>query len=265
MSRRYKPYLEERIQPDGTIVTTELPWKARFEYKDKPPEDKTPVVYGCAQLGPHRYGWLVTDLKIWFTDNPPNAFGYAPTREEAEQKLTEARKAYAGSVCYRRVGLVRMWNSELAKRNRKPNDKVKDSQPVEYIWTDWWDNEDCKRRWEQVPIVKKTAKRIFVPRQHVGEECYTIDRQEFEQNGQASTGTGWGRQTYYAQPEQREGVVPECLRVFGLNANATAAQVKRAFRQRVKTAHPDQGGDAEGFRQLRESFEEALRVVGAAA
>jgi DnaJ-class molecular chaperone len=43
--------------------------------------------------------------------------------------------------------------------------------------------------------------------------------------------------------------------VLGVQANATEAEVKRAFRQQARIHHPDKGGDAERFREVNEAYE----------
>jgi len=48
---------------------------------------------------------------------------------------------------------------------------------------------------------------------------------------------------------------------LGITARATADELKRAFRQRALATHPDQGGDAEAFRQVKRAFEEAERRI----
>jgi curved DNA-binding protein len=42
--------------------------------------------------------------------------------------------------------------------------------------------------------------------------------------------------------------------VLGVSATATPAEVRRAFRNAVKRAHPDAGGDEGAFRQLTEAY-----------
>lgn len=42
---------------------------------------------------------------------------------------------------------------------------------------------------------------------------------------------------------------------LGLPAGATLAEVKAAFRSRALVAHPDQGGDADAFRELHRAYE----------
>ncbi|MDZ5811140.1 J domain-containing protein [Halorubrum sp. AD140] len=46
--------------------------------------------------------------------------------------------------------------------------------------------------------------------------------------------------------------------------DADAAEVKRAYRDRVKETHPDQGGDEESFRRVREAYATARNHAGGA-
>jgi hypothetical protein len=48
---------------------------------------------------------------------------------------------------------------------------------------------------------------------------------------------------------------------LGVTAQATADELKRAFRQRALATHPDRGGDAEAFRQVQRAFKEAQRRI----
>jgi len=41
---------------------------------------------------------------------------------------------------------------------------------------------------------------------------------------------------------------------LGLQPTADAEEVRAAYRRRVKDVHPDQGGDSESFRRLREAY-----------
>lgn len=52
-------------------------------------------------------------------------------------------------------------------------------------------------------------------------------------------------------------------RVLGLDADATRADVHTAFRRAAKTHHPDAGGDAAAFVELRWAFERALEAAPA--
>lgn len=50
---------------------------------------------------------------------------------------------------------------------------------------------------------------------------------------------------------------------LGLPATATAGEVKAAYRRLVSKAHPDHGGDAQTFRELRGAYQSALAVASA--
>lgn len=43
--------------------------------------------------------------------------------------------------------------------------------------------------------------------------------------------------------------------VVGVSPNATADEIKKAFRRKAMELHPDQGGSDEAFRELKEAFE----------
>jgi hypothetical protein len=47
--------------------------------------------------------------------------------------------------------------------------------------------------------------------------------------------------------------------VLGLEPGASRAEVRRAYRQRVKEVHPDHGGDEEEFHRVREAYTTARR------
>lgn len=47
----------------------------------------------------------------------------------------------------------------------------------------------------------------------------------------------------------------EAYRRLGLDTDADESEVKRAYRERIKDAHPDRGGDEEEFKRLTEAYE----------
>lgn len=67
-----------------------------------------------------------------------------------------------------------------------------------------------------------------------------------------------------APPEPVKPRAPTCLRVLGLDGDATATDVRRAYRRLAKRTHPDAGGDPKHFRELTAHYEHALRLVPAA-
>lgn len=54
---------------------------------------------------------------------------------------------------------------------------------------------------------------------------------------------------------------PPCLREFGLDHACTEAQVLAAYRERVKSLHPDRGGDLKQFLRLQRHFEQAMHLA----
>jgi len=57
-------------------------------------------------------------------------------------------------------------------------------------------------------------------------------------------------------PAERGGRAPvdAAFAELGVPTNADASEVKRAYRERVKETHPDQGGDEEAFQRVREAY-----------
>jgi hypothetical protein len=49
---------------------------------------------------------------------------------------------------------------------------------------------------------------------------------------------------------------------LGVSPSATLDEVKAAYRRRVKETHPDQGGDEDEFKRVREAYTTAKRHVG---
>ncbi len=68
-------------------------------------------------------------------------------------------------------------------------------------------------------------------------------------------------QVYEERRHRPPQFVPACLRELGLGAEATEEDVRRAYRERAKTDHPDQGGTTAAFQHLGKIYEEALAWV----
>jgi len=49
---------------------------------------------------------------------------------------------------------------------------------------------------------------------------------------------------------------------LGVSAGATLEEVKSAYRRRVKETHPDQGGDEDEFKRVREAYTTAKKHAG---
>jgi hypothetical protein len=62
-------------------------------------------------------------------------------------------------------------------------------------------------------------------------------------------------------PEWMRKNTPRCILALGLVMPCTAEDVLAAYRRKVKTLHPDRGGDRREFLRLQAHFEEALAFV----
>lgn len=62
-------------------------------------------------------------------------------------------------------------------------------------------------------------------------------------------------------PEWMRQETPRCLRVFGLRHPCSEDDLLKAYRERVKTMHPDRGGDQRRFMLLQGHFEQALKML----
>jgi len=51
----------------------------------------------------------------------------------------------------------------------------------------------------------------------------------------------------------------DCYEVLGVDSAASVKDIKAAFRKLALKAHPDHGGDAQKFLELKGAFEEAIR------
>ena len=58
------------------------------------------------------------------------------------------------------------------------------------------------------------------------------------------------------RPPERSGPSRrEAFRILGLDPGADERRVKRAYREKVKTTHPDRGGDETEFRRVKSAYD----------
>lgn len=66
---------------------------------------------------------------------------------------------------------------------------------------------------------------------------------------------------HHADVVRRNRREPEFLKALGLSLPVSPADVKQAYLERAKVAHPDRSGDPERFKRLQEAFDEAIRFA----
>ena len=132
----------------------------------------------------------------------------------------------------------------------------------------WWQS-DRTGKLEELAVTRESAARVYFASPRDGRERFVL-RARLE-------GRGWGRgwifvsglgsiyteeaRTAFLTLARGFGGEP-ALAALGLSAEATVDDVKRAFRERAKTAHPDQGGSDSAFIALKANYERALAAVG---
>ncbi|MBI2827258.1 MAG: J domain-containing protein [Planctomycetia bacterium] len=62
-------------------------------------------------------------------------------------------------------------------------------------------------------------------------------------------------------PDWARPLGPRCVTVFGLPWPCSEEELLVAYRQKIKSLHPDHGGDERRFLLLQGYFEEALRMI----
>jgi hypothetical protein len=62
-------------------------------------------------------------------------------------------------------------------------------------------------------------------------------------------------------PDWARPKIPRCIAVFGLDWPCSEEELTHCYRRKIKTLHPDHGGDERRFRLLQGYFEEALAMV----
>lgn len=62
-------------------------------------------------------------------------------------------------------------------------------------------------------------------------------------------------------PEWVRKDTPRCILALGLTMPCTSADVLAAYRRKVKTMHPDVGGNRREFLRLQSHFEQAMALI----
>jgi hypothetical protein len=86
------------------------------------------------------------------------------------------------------------------------------------------------------------------------------NRRRERQRATAGAGPGRGNADRARRRPDPEGMsAAEAREALGVGADAGEAEIRRAYRERVKAVHPDRGGDEETFQRVQTAYE---RLVG---
>jgi hypothetical protein len=246
--------------------------------------------YAVCKLGPSRFFWVAWPAEnIHECYDRPIGHGYAAI--EAAAITAALALTETGAKCFPK-GWAANYHRKIAAQRRTEKLRAGPSAdtgaaPAEYLYNRWWDNEDCETRYAPHRIIKKTKRRIFIDREDAqrgewyakwvaehSEDLRTIalDRATLERDGKASSGRGYFNDYYTKEAMEREiadrerarGLSAPCITALGLSWPCTLADVKRTWRELARKLHPDHGGDADAFRDMRSHYEAALQLVGGA-
>lgn len=136
--------------------------------------------------------------------------------------------------------------------------------PTRAFWCAWW-SEDPRRNQDAEPDDFGFVEGAKCVDQAVGAAYDSLRKGRGQRIfdvcvGEAITARAYkaGAPTRRSRSADFDALAGQGLDALGLGPDATVAQVKAAYRREVKKAHPDQGGTAEGFRDLRAAYEAAL-------
>jgi hypothetical protein len=233
-------------------------------------------MFSRSSIGRNRWFWVV--IEDWLSD--PIASGIARSPEVA---LAEAERQY-GPVAQRNATLAKShWAKQRAMERQRSVANRDDALPLEFVYRCYWDYSDYDSSQYEVierhRIVKKTKKRLYVEDDEYDrgpssgewwdydQTTFVLDRREFEITGKANRSGRWQYHcSYYADPalfhaERGRRARPACFEAMDLPADATIAQIKSAYRRLSRATHPDVGGNNDDFVQLRQNYEEALKIA----
>lgn len=281
---------------DGTIAVTwqdrhDLNQRIRkraMEIADSMQQDRfRRPHYAVCSAGKDRWFWLAERHHLYWDGQdgegrPPShrwpeiGSGYAPDRETA---LHLAREAAGPDGLETDPGYAAVIHKERAKTRRMERAAERNAGDSgagvqEYVYSvagGPYGDHPTPYRIVRHPILRRTARCVFVERRgDPTRPAIRLDRQRLERDGSHKAGPNWWDIWFYLDPPDLSewnradggGTVPvavaAALTRLELDHGAGADDIERAYRRMAKQAHPDRGGDADGFVAVRAAYETAI-------
>lgn len=252
-------------------------------YSDHGHKARQQMTFAITSLGKNRWFWVVwpslEQLEAG-TFGRHASWGYEKTKADAvDQALSAAGldgKWLPAKYAKQYHKIMRAFQGNTQRR-RKPTSPP--PAAPEFLYRDARDPSTGQRYSVRHRIVKKTKLYVYVeqrpfdPDRLTGtwldhtDEIYRLSRRTLEKEGYAlaPVTADLDDPMFFVTPFQERvtqpgGHTPACLERLGLTYPCTAAQVKAAYRQLAKRAHPDQGGKKEEFLALQAAYEQALHL-----
>jgi hypothetical protein len=228
--------------------------------------------FAVTSLGKRRWYWVVwpsLEMAQPGESGSHVAEGYERTKVEAVDRALEV------------AGMNGEWvAAKYAKayRRRRSQDR-RSPEALAFLYRDVQDG--LTDEWRSVPhrVVKKTRKYVYVEQRAYEPERLTgslldrnaptfrLDRAMLEQKGYAFVPVTadvdaplFFTVPYRERVVQYGGQVPACFSLLKLSFPCTVAEVKAAYRELAKRAHPDRGGSHGEFLELQAAYEQALHL-----
>jgi hypothetical protein len=134
-----------------------------------------------------------------------------------------------------------------------------------FLWAAWWTAPPAREPFRKPDAAQGGARSreeaLRAAARAAGRPLTEID---------PSWARAWARILVGEDPWPRRGAAPPARRaagpppisswqLLGVAPDATLEELKRAYRQRALAAHPDRGGDAAAFRELKRAYDAAVK------
>ena len=250
---------------------------------NRPEKEKRRFV-AVTSLSKSRWYWVIWPSldEIQASDEPllHVGEGYEKTKSEAIERALELAGKYAKWIAakYARTYHRNKTSGKRKRLNPRTPEHSNTLKMDEFLYRDVYDTES--RQWVPVPhrVVRRTNKFVFIEQQPYSPDeltgswfdrespTFRLNRRMLEQEGFAfvppTPYVEDAEEIYFSNEYTKLSgdVQIKCIQMLNLSWPCTEAEVKRAYRKLVKSAHPDGGGSQDMFLALQEAYEQALQL-----
>lgn len=236
--------------------------------------------FAIASLTKNRWYWVVwpslEEIQASEEPLPHLQDGYEKTKAEAVKKALESAGIYAEWIAAKFARAHH--RNKIYKQSRAGPTNSPTMQ--EFLYREVYDHKSRKRISLPHRVVRKTRKHVYVDQQPysphdqtgtwLDTESFTfqLDRQMLEREGYAFVPSTSDlidtEDPMFFNSEYVKWKAPstfQCLEILHLSWPCTQADIKRAYRSLVKSAHPDGGGSQDTFLALQAAYKQALQLA----
>jgi hypothetical protein len=228
--------------------------------------------FAVTSLGKNRWYWVVwPSLEMVRSGESGShiAEGYESTKAEAVDRALEMAGMHGEWIAAK---YAKAYHRRHSQGRRSP-------QALEFLYRDVQAGSTGEYRSVPHRVAKRTRKYVYVEQQSYEPERLTgswsdrdaptfrLDRAMLEQKGYAfvPVTADVDDPLFFAVPYRERvvqygGLSPACFSLLALSFPCTVAEVKAAYRELAKRAHPDRGGSHDEFLELQAAYEQALHL-----